>query len=256
MCIADSHDKAKLKQRPVRRDCRPTTPWYARCPWLLLARQTLAVIACVQDGGGLEEDALASSSGGEGWVPAEGETVRVLKMGGAAGRVVSSSARSGGKVSVRVGSLTVELRLSDLAPAAGTAARQPRAAVAASSKSGSAVGGSGGSSAGSLKAAAKQLRARGSLNSGSGDNGPSQAVTIQTSRNTLDVRGLSGEEAAAEVQSAVLSAPSGWVLFVVHGVGRGLVRAAVLEQLKRLPRVQKYETEENSKGGCTVVTIK
>lgn len=206
---------------------------------------------CVQDGGGLEEDGLAGSGGGEGWAPAEGETVRVLKMGGATGRVVSSSARTGGKVSVRVGSLTVELRLSDLAPAAGAAAGQPWTAKAAARTSSGGGGGGGG-----LKAAAKQLRARGSLQSGGGEDGPSQAVTIQTSRNTVDVRGLSGEEAAAEVQSAVLSAPAGWVLFVVHGVGRGLVRAAVLEQLKRLPRVRKYETEENSKGGCTVVTIK
>lgn len=214
--------------------------------------------------GGLEQDGPASSrSSTEGWAPAEGEAVRVLKMGGAMGRVVSSSGRAGGKVGVRVGSLTVELRLSDLAPAAGTAAGmaagQPRAARAAGSKSSSGGGGSGsggGGSGGSLKAAAKQLRARGSLSSGSEDEGRVQAVTIQTSRNTLDVRGMSGEEAAAEVQSAVLSAPSGWVLFVVHGVGRGLVRAAVLEQLKRLPRVARHETEENSKGGCTVVTIK
>ncbi|KAL4458289.1 hypothetical protein ABPG75_013154 [Micractinium tetrahymenae] len=209
--------------------------------------------AAAKDGdSGLEED---RSSTAEGWTPSEGETVRVLKMGGATGKVVSSSARTGGKVSVRVGSLTVELRLSDLAPAAGTAAAagQPRAARPAGGKS---SGGSGGGSGGSLKAAAKQLRARGSLDSGSEDEGPSQAITIQTSRNTLDVRGMSGEEAAAEVQAAVLSAPSGWVLFVVHGVGRGLVRAAVLEQLKRLPRVKRYETEENSKGGCTVVTVK
>jgi len=49
------------------------------------------------------------------------------------------------------------------------------------------------------------------------------------------------------------------VLFVVHGVGRGLIRAAVLDQLRRLKgsgRVSKFEEEEGSNGGCTVVYVK
>lgn len=216
-------------------------------------------------------EAASSSAAHEGWVPAEGETVRVLKMGGAAGKVVSASGRSGGKISVRVGALTIELRLSDVAPASGPAVAQQVGAARAGSSAGSGDriiksrrGSSStvGTSAGSLKDAAKQLRARGSLTSSSSGSDAEesfavgQAVTIQTSRNTVDVRGLPSADAAAEVQAAVLSAPPGDILFVVHGVGRGLVRAAVLAQLKKVSRVRKYEEEEGSKGGCTVVYIK
>lgn len=116
------------------------------------------------------------------------------------------------------------------------------------------------SSAGSLKAAAQQLRARGAIKgSGGGDGsegGSSMRVAIQTSRNTVDVRGLSSDEAAVEVQAAVLSAPAGLAIFVIHGVGTGRVRAEVLRVLRRMPQVARLETEEKSAGGCTVVYVK
>ena len=116
-----------------------------------------------------------------------------------------------------------------------------------------------------MRAAAKQLRARGALtsstnstnsSSSSKDGGSPAPIAIQTSRNTVDVRGRQADEAANEVQSAVLSAPSGWALFVVHGVGTGRVRAEVLSMLRRSPRVAKLEEAEASNGGCTVVHIK
>lgn len=191
----------------------------------------------------------------EGWLPAEGDTVRVLKMGGAAGRVVSAPSKAGGKVGVRVGALTVELRLSDLAPAAaGQAVALPSSAprrAAAGKRAG----------ATSLKAAAKQLRARGTLSSGDdgdGGNGSSSgvALAIQTSQNTVDVRGRSADDASAEVRNAVLAAQAGMALFVVHGVGTGRVRAAVLQQLRSMQRVQKLEEAEASNGGCTVAYIR
>jgi DNA mismatch repair protein MutS2 len=143
--------------------------------------------------------------------------------------------------------------MSDLAPAgagvATTAIRRPS---------------SGKAGGGGVGAAAKQLRARGALStssstssSGSSKDGGSPApIAIQTSRNTVDVRGRQADEAANEVQSAVLSAPSGWALFVVHGVGTGRVRAEVLSMLRRSPRVAKLEEAEASNGGCTVVHIK
>lgn len=189
----------------------------------------------------------------QGWLPAEGEAVRVLKMGGAVGRVVSAPGKSGGKVGVRVGAMTVELRLSDLAPAGSGQAAQPGAAPR---RSGSGKGGS----ATSLKAAAKQLRARGSLSSSDDEDASSSgggvALAIQTSRNTVDVRGCTADDAAAEVRNAVLAAPSGLALFVVHGVGTGRVRAAVLQQLRGMQRVSKMEEAEASNGGCTIVYIR
>ena len=156
---------------------------------------------------------------------------------------------------VRVGSLTVELRMSDLAPAGAGVATTAISRPSSGKAGGGGVGG-----------AAKQLRARGALSSstssstttsGSSKDGGSPApIAIQTSRNTVDVRGRQADEAANEVQSAVLSAPSGWALFVVHGVGTGRVRAEVLSMLRRSPRVAKLEEAEASNGGCTVVHIK
>ena len=200
--------------------------------------------------GDLSPAAAAAAAAAAGWVPAEGEEVRVLKMGGAVGRVVSTAGRSGGKVSVRVGALTVELRRGDLAPAGAAAGSSGSPAAKRRVESSSS------SDAGGVSAPAKGLRARGAL--GSGDSGPatSAPVAIQTSVNTVDVRGQRADDAASEVQAAVLSAPAGWALFVVHGVGTGKVRAAVLGMLRRHPRVAKLEEDQQSNGGCTIVYVK
>lgn len=207
--------------------------------------------ASLQGGTPADDGSSPLQAAPQGWLPAEGEAVRVLKMGGAAGRVVSAPSKSGGKVGVRVGAMTVELRLSDLAPAGGGQAGElgvaPRRA-----------GGGKAGSATSLKAAAKQLRARGSLDSSDVEDGSGSGVApaIQTSRNTVDVRGRTADDATAEVQSAVLAAPSGMALFVVHGVGTGRVRAAVLQQLRGMQRVSKLEEAEASNGGCTIAYIR
>lgn len=179
----------------------------------------------------------------------------MLKMGGAAGKVVSSAGRSGGKVGVRVGSMTVELRLSDLAPAGTSGAAGQLAAGGAVRRrtKGDSIG-----SVSSLKAAAKQLRARGTLSStDDGEGGAATTyVAVQTSANTIDLRGRQADDAAAEVRAAVLSAPPGYALFVVHGVGTGRVRDEVLKTLKRLPNVARLEKEEKSNGGCTIAYIR
>ena len=80
-------------------------------------------------------------------------------------------------------------------------------------------------------------------------------VAVQTSTNTVDVRGQSADMAAGDVASAVGGAAAGAVLFVVHGVGTGRVRAAVLKELARQRRVARSEEAEGSQGGCTVVYI-
>ncbi|PSC69703.1 endonuclease 2 [Micractinium conductrix] len=222
------------------------------------AMRLLGLRAAAKGGAGSDTDDGAGSDGGSaaaaGWTPAEGDSVRVLKMGGAVGTVAKAAptGRTGGKVSVRVGALTVELRVSDLAPASSPAGLQ---AAASGTRAGSARGGGGGGG-GSLKAAAKQLRARGSLDSGDEEDLSPQGVAIQTSRNTVDVRGRTGDDAASEVQAALLSAPSGWVLFVVHGVGTGRVRQQVRALLKGHPRVAKTEEAEASNGGCTLVYVR
>ncbi|GAB4822194.1 hypothetical protein N2152v2_009240 [Parachlorella kessleri] len=243
----------------------------------------------------LDSGSMGGSSSGGGaaaagkkWAPRQGELVRVLRMGGAPGTIVSVSQGqgSGRKVSVQVGTLTMEMRLSDVAPLAGGvggADGGPRKGVTKRSSSsnglgGSLVGNGSGSSNGvgggrrgtDLQEAAKakeKLRAgaaavadsEGGFPSGNGGRGSSAAgvaVAVQTSRNTVDVRGRLADDAASEVERALSVAAPGSVLFVVHGVGTGRVRAAVRDVLKRSRLVARVEEQAESLGGCTLAYTK
>lgn len=220
--------------------------------------------------------AAARSTGGlKKWVPRQGEVVRVLKMGGAPGTVISAPgpAQGGGgggrKLSVRVGGLTLEMRSSDVAPMNGGGGKQ-----AAAAGGGKRSGGSGGSSSSGGGAAGRQrssgraemakakerLRAEGAVAAGSGGQEeqatPGVAIAVQTSRNTIDVRGWLADDAASEVEHAVSLSPPGACLFVVHGLGTGRVRAAVHAALRRSRLVQRFEEQAESLGGCTVVYLR
>eukprot|EP00887_Chlorella_sp_A99_P006230 scaffold3.g6230.t1 len=186
------------------------------------------------------EAAEAAAAMPEGWAPRAGEAVHVLKMGGVVGSVVA--VRPGGKVTVRVGAMAVEQRPSDLAPAGKGA-----------SKAGGG-GGRGGTTGGSQgRGAARQ---RGGGGGASMALAPTAGVAMQTAANTVDLRGMTADEAEAAASDAVAAAPSGWTLYVVHGVGTGRVRAAVQAALRRHPRVAKVEEEEASHGGCSVVSVR
>lgn len=79
---------------------------------------------------------------------------------------------------------------------------------------------------------------------------------IQTSRNTLDLRGMQVEDAIRETNIAIASKRHVSTLFVIHGIGTGAVREAVLNMLKRHPRVVKFEQESPMNFGCTIVYIR
>ena len=89
----------------------------------------------------------------------------------------------------------------------------------------------------------------------SGGGGEGVLPSIQTSYNTVDVRGRTASEAEDEVAATVASSRPGW-LFVVHGVGTGRVRNAVLGMLRRHPRVQRVEEQEGSQGGCSMALLR
>ena len=235
---------------------------------------------------GLEYSPLDSSSAapaGRMWAPRQGELVRVLKMGGAPGTIVAVSPGqgSGRKVGVQVGTLTMEMRLSDVAPLAGNGAADgaPRKGVTKRSGSsgssgfggsldgsGSGFGDGGGGRRGTdlqeAGRAKERLRAGPAVladneQQGSRDSSATGvAVAVQTSRNTVDVRGKLADDAADEVDRALSMAAPGSVLFVVHGVGTGRVRAAVREVLKRSSLVTRVEEQAESLGGCTLAYTK
>jgi DNA mismatch repair protein MutS2 len=52
-----------------------------------------------------------------------------------------------------------------------------------------------------------------------------------------------------------MSGRGGNVLFVVHGVGTGRLRTAVLDFLRSHPMVESTADEKESNGGCTVAYL-
>lgn len=84
----------------------------------------------------------------------------------------------------------------------------------------------------------------------------SGAVTIQTTSNTVDVRGMRSIEAMVEVDAALTGARGGSVVFVVHGVGTGELRRALRAHLSGHRGVVRWEEEPQSQGGCTMVYVR
>ena len=137
-----------------------------------------------------EGGSWAAGGNQKNWAPRQGETVRVLKMGGAPGVVVAAPQGGGGpgrKVGVRVGALTMEVRLADLAPLAAGGSG-PEAAKRGGLQRRN-EGGSAASSRGAAAKAKEKLRAEGALVAGGGreQGGGSGGVpvAIQTARNTV-----------------------------------------------------------------------
>ncbi|KAG0626815.1 hypothetical protein M758_2G153700 [Ceratodon purpureus] len=81
-------------------------------------------------------------------------------------------------------------------------------------------------------------------------------VAVQTSKNTLDLRGKRVEESLQELDLALASRAPQSVLFIVHGMGTGAVKEAVWQVLKKHPYVAKFEQESVMNPGCTIVYIK
>ncbi|XP_073146231.1 uncharacterized protein [Henckelia pumila] len=79
---------------------------------------------------------------------------------------------------------------------------------------------------------------------------------VQTSKNTLDLRGMRAEEAKLNVDMALNASGVNSVLFIIHGMGTGVLKELVLELLRNHPRVAKFEQENPMNYGCTVAYIK
>lgn len=87
-------------------------------------------------------------------------------------------------------------------------------------------------------------------------NKVSYGPLVQTSKNTVDLRGMRVEEALHHLSMAIAGTESQSVLFIIHGMGTGVVKEGVLEILKNHPRVDKFEQESPMNYGCTAAYIK
>lgn len=79
---------------------------------------------------------------------------------------------------------------------------------------------------------------------------------VQTSKNSVDLRGMRVEEASYHLDMAISASGPYSVLFVVHGMGTGAVKERALEILNNHPRVAKFAQESPLNYGCTVAYIK
>ena len=145
------------------------------------------------------------------------------------------------QMTVKIGTLTVQLTQHEAAP------------LSDSTGGGSRTGSSSGKPSRSSQAAKRRSGSKQTLEIMS--TAP-PTMTIQTSANTVDVRGQVGTTAAAAVDAAIGAARPGQALFVIHGVGTGRVRAEVQAMLKRNPQVERFELEDGSNGGCSIVIVK
>lgn len=83
----------------------------------------------------------------------------------------------------------------------------------------------------------------------------SYGPVIQTSNNTVDLRGMRVEEASQFLNMAIDLRGSNSVLFIIHGMGTGAVKECTLDILKKHRRITKFEQESEMNYGCTVAYI-
>ncbi|XP_017223064.1 uncharacterized protein LOC108199653 isoform X2 [Daucus carota subsp. sativus] len=84
----------------------------------------------------------------------------------------------------------------------------------------------------------------------------SYGPVIQTSKNTVDLRGMRVDEASRQLKLAIGATGSNSILFIIHGMGTGVIKECTLEILGKHPRVEKFEQESPMNYGCTVAHIK
>lgn len=192
-----------------------------------------------------------SETVGKRWRPEVGSKVAILKMGGAIGEVLFVNENSG-KLKVRIGSLTLDLNESDIS------LPSKRFRSGGNSRSTTSTSNRKHTKVVDLAAAKRRLRAGNAKRSNTTVASSVSGVAVQTPRNTITLVGLRVDDAETVLRAQLETAPAGSVLFVVHGVGTGRVRQAVMDSLNRWKatgEVEQWQEAEGSNGGCTVVWV-
>ncbi|WJX52153.1 hypothetical protein P8452_38295 [Trifolium repens] len=97
---------------------------------------------------------------------------------------------------------------------------------------------------------------QGNLEVNSSNNDLSYGPVVQTSKNTVDLRGMRLAEAAIHLEMAINASRPYSVLFVIHGMGTGAVKDRALAIMEKHPRVTNYEPESPMNYGCTLAYVK
>ncbi|XP_010241959.1 PREDICTED: uncharacterized protein LOC104586426 isoform X2 [Nelumbo nucifera] len=183
---------------------------------------------CVSDGFSVRE--MDNSS----YIPQVGEQVYVKGLGHKLATIVEAPGEDGTTL-VQYGKMKMRVQKSNL-KAIPSNERKPTASSIAHSK----------------RLTQKSLKDPLDANKGEFSYEP----VVQTSKNTVDLRGMRVDEASHCLNMAIAASRSRGVLFVVHGMGSGVVKERALEILSKHPRVAKFEQESPLNYGCTVAYIK
>ncbi|KAG9441034.1 hypothetical protein H6P81_016888 [Aristolochia fimbriata] len=203
----------------------------------LLRKAEAAISSIVSTHHASSDLGIGKSSSNRAYIPKVGDQVFVKGFGNKLAIVVEISGDDSSAV-VQFGKMKVNVKKDVLRP------------VTKVEKS---------STAGSLS------RLKGQVSSGSSKQAPSMSSeevesiyspAVQTSKNTIDLRGMRVEEAAHHLNMALSASGPNRVLFVIHGMGSGVVKERALEILKSHSRVTRFEQESSMNYGCTVAYIK
>ncbi|XP_024988739.1 uncharacterized protein LOC112523384 isoform X2 [Cynara cardunculus var. scolymus] len=107
-----------------------------------------------------------------------------------------------------------------------------------------------------FKKQGRRIRSLKNLSEASNSKEVSYGLVLQTSKNTVDLRGMRVEEASHHLNLAISTNGSNSVLFIIHGMGTGVVKESAQQILRKHPRVVKFEQESPTNYGCTVAYIK
>eukprot|EP00898_Chlorokybus_atmophyticus_P000445 jgi/Chlat1/1400/Chrsp12S02056 len=186
------------------------------------------------------------------WVPSVGEQVVVARFGPQTVEVLEAVDASGDVV-VKFGSMRMKVDLSEVL--------RPQSGDLSAMKDSSGVA-KGFAITSELRNSIKARRkARPVIESFTGNGFPTAApasdshLLLQTTANTVDLRGKRAEEALPILQEAILRGNSTGVLYVIHGFGTGRLKDAVLQELSSNRNVSRHEPHADSQGGCTVASL-
>ncbi|MQL84183.1 hypothetical protein Taro_016665 [Colocasia esculenta] len=204
----------------------------------ILMRQSEAAIASIVEAYRLtqasrQEDSAHQSS----YTPQVGDQVHVRKLGNKVATVMEAPGDDG-SVLVQSGNISVRVKRNDIKLI----------------RSGEAVNST--SSFPGLRGKDQRSPGVGSPQEARKGEEIAYSAVVQTSKNTVDLRGMRVEEASYRLHMAISGCRSYGVLFIVHGVGTGAVKECALRILKDHPRVSKFEEESPMNDGCTVAYIK
>lgn len=168
------------------------------------------------------------------YIPQPGELVHVKSLGDRLATILEVS-EDDGSILVQSGKIRI---------------RVDRSSIRSTKKEGRAV-----SSIPRMKKQAQTIRSLKDLGGRREEEG-SYGPAVQTSKNTVDLRGMRVEEASLVLDMEILAREPQSVLYIIHGMGSGVIKERVIEILRNHQRVVKFDQESPMNYGCTVAFIK